>query len=41
MIDAPLFPQGALNLPRQHQGQQQQQDQGKQHGNNQNLPELV
>ena len=41
MINAALFPQGALNLPGQHQGQQQQQDQGKQHSDNQNLPELV
>jgi hypothetical protein len=41
MIDPALFAQGALNLPGQHQCQKQEQDQGKQHSDNQNLPELV
>jgi hypothetical protein len=41
MIDAALFPKGTLNLPSHHQGQQQEQDQGKQYRDNQNLPELV
>jgi len=41
MIDAALFPQGTLNLPGHHQGQQQEQNQGKQYSDHQNLPELV
>jgi hypothetical protein len=41
MVNATLFPEGALNLPRQNQGEQQKQDQGEQHGYHQHLPELV
>jgi len=36
-----MFSQRALDLPGQHQGEQQQQDQGEEHGSDQNLPELV
>ena len=36
MVDAALFPQRALDLPGQHQGKEQQQDQREEHGRDQN-----
>ncbi len=41
VVNPSLLPQGALELPGQHQGQEQKQDQGQQYRSNQDLPELM